>query len=239
MLATYRKLLDLMTPAERRRFYGILGIITFSGLAEMLSVAAILPFMAVLADPDILERSRRLAAVYHGLGFTSRESFLVFLGVGVFAVVVFGLLFSTLTQYIIYRFSDMRGYTIGSRLLRGYLFQPYTWFLNRHSSTLGANVLSEVANVISQAMLPAMNMLPQAVVAVFLIALLVAVKPLAALVAATLIVGAYSLIYLWVRQRLAYLGRERQRTNRLKFRITGDGEPAPRPRSSARCRATS
>ena len=84
MLATYRKLLDLMTPAERRRFYGILGIIMFSGLAEMLSVAAILPFMAVLADPDILERSHRLAAVYHGLGFASRESFLVFLGVGVF-----------------------------------------------------------------------------------------------------------------------------------------------------------
>ena len=45
-------------------------------------------------------------------------------------------------------------------------------------------MLSEVGQVISQAMLPAMGMLPQAVVAVFLIALLVAVQPLAALVAA-------------------------------------------------------
>ena len=222
MLATYRKLLDLMTPAERRRFYGILGIITFSGLAEMLSVAAILPFMAVLADPDILERSHRLAAVYHGLGFTSREGFLVFLGIGVFAVVVFGLLFSTLTQYLIYRFTGMRGYTISSRLLRGYLFQPYTWFLNRHSSTLGTNVLSEVTSVVNQAMMPAMNMLPQAVVAIFLIALLVAVKPLAALVAAGVVIGAYSLIYLWVRQRLARLGQERQRANRQTFRIAGE-----------------
>ena len=42
----------------------------FSGLAEMLSVAAILPFMAVLADPDILETNQRLAAIYHGLGFS-------------------------------------------------------------------------------------------------------------------------------------------------------------------------
>ena len=222
MLAIYRKLLDLMTPGERRRFYGILGIIMFSGLAEMLSVAAVLPFMAVLADPDILETNQRLAAIYHWFGFASREGFLIFLGAGVFAVVVLGLLFSTLTQYIIYRFTDMRSYSIGSRLLRGYLFQPYTWFLNRHSSTLGVNVLSEVGSVVSQAMLPAMVILPQGVVAVFLIALLVAVKPLAALVAAGLIIGVYSLIYLWVRRRLAYLGLERQRTNRLKFRITGE-----------------
>ena len=185
-----------------------------------------------------------------------------------FAVVVFGLLFSTLTQYIIYRFTDMRSYSIGSRLLRGYLFQPYTWFLNRHSSTLGVNVLSEVGSVVSQGHAAGDEViLPQAVVAIFLIALLVAVKPLAALVAAGLVIGVYSLIYLWVRQRLAHLGRERQRTNRLKFRIAGEAingikevkllglEEAPAPvqrrraaarhrrrlgrRSSARCRATS
>jgi ABC-type multidrug transport system fused ATPase/permease subunit len=222
MLATYRKLLDLMTPSERRRLYGILGLVMFSGLTEMLSIASILPFMAVLADPDILERSHRLAAIYHGLGFASRESFLIFLGVGVLCVVVFGLLFATLTQFIIYRFAGMRGYTIGSRLLRGYLFQPYTWFLNRHSSTLGTNVLSEVANVVNQAMMPAMNMLPQAVVAIFLVGLLVAVKPLAALVAAGVVVGAYSLIYLWVRQRVARLGQEKRQANRQTFRLAGE-----------------
>jgi ABC-type multidrug transport system fused ATPase/permease subunit len=222
MLATYRKLLDLMTPRERRRFYAILGVVMFSGLAEMLSVAAILPFMAVLSDPDILAKSHRLAAVYRGLGFSSRENFLVFLGVGVFAVVVLGLLFSTLTQYIIYRFTEMRGHSIGNRLLRGYLFQPYTWFLNRHSADLGTNVLSEVNYVISQALQPAMVLLPQAVVAVFLVALLVMVRPLAALVAATVVVGAYAAIYAAARRHLVRLGREKQAANRERFRISAE-----------------
>ena len=69
MLQTFRKLLDLMTPPERRRFYLLLGIIMVFGLAEMISVAAVLPFMAVLADPDIIETNHRLAAIYHWLGF--------------------------------------------------------------------------------------------------------------------------------------------------------------------------
>ena len=222
MLATYRKLLDLMTPPERRRFLGILGLIMFSGLAEMLSVASILPFIAVLANPDMLEGDGRVAEIYRALDFASRESFLIFLGSAVFAVVVFGLLFSTLTHYVIYRFNGMRAYSIGRRLLRGYLLQPYTWFLNRHSATLGASVLSEVNHVIHQALQPAMMMLPQLVVAVFLIALLVAVRPAAALIAAGLIVGSYVAIYLGVRRYLGNLGQDKHRTNRQKFRIANE-----------------
>jgi ATP-binding cassette, subfamily B, bacterial PglK len=222
MLATYRQLLDLMTPGERRRFWGILGIIMFSGLAEMLSVASILPFIAVLSNPDMLERNGRVAAVYHALGFASRESFLIFLGSAVFAIVVFGLLFSTFTHYVIYRFTGMRAYSIGRRLLRGYLLQPYTWFLNRHSATLGASVLTEVNHVVMHAMQPAMMLLPQAVVAIFLIALLVAVRPVAALIAAGLIVGSYVVIYFSVRRYLSRLGQDKHRTNQRKFRIAGE-----------------
>jgi ABC-type multidrug transport system fused ATPase/permease subunit len=222
MLATYRKLLDLMTPRERRQFWGILGLIMFSGLAEMLSVASILPFIAVLANPDMLERNGRVAEIYHALDFASRESFLIFLGSAVFGIVVFGLLFVTLTHYVIYRFTGMRAYSIGRRLLSGYLHQPYTWFLNRHSATLGASVLSEVNHVVNQAMQPAMMLLPHAVVAAFLIALLVAVRPVAALIAAGLIVGSYVAIYLGVRRYLGNLGQDKHRTNKQKFRIANE-----------------
>jgi ABC-type multidrug transport system fused ATPase/permease subunit len=67
-----------------------------------------------------------------------------------------------------------------------------------------------------------MMLLPQAVVAVFLIALLVAVRPLAALIAATLIVGSYVAIYLGVRRYLGRLGRDKHEANQRKFRIAGE-----------------
>ena len=42
------------------------------------------------------------------------------------------------------------------RMLRGYLLQPYTWFLNRHSAEIGANILGDVTKVTTKALLPAM-----------------------------------------------------------------------------------
>ena len=78
-------------------------------------------------------------------------------------MVFFGLLFRTFCHHVIYRFVFMRGYTIGSRLLAGYLGQPYAWFLNKHSAQLGANILTDVNKVVGQAMMPAMRLLSQGV----------------------------------------------------------------------------
>ena len=164
MLQTFRKFLDLMTPPERRRFYLLLAMIVVMGVVEMISVAALFPFLAVLSNPDVIESNRHMAAVYHGLGFDDHRGFLIFLGIAVFVLIVAGLLFSTVTQYAIYRFTLMRGCSISTRMLRVYLFQPYTWFLHRHSADLGASVLSEVSQVIGQAMMPAMKLLAQAAV---------------------------------------------------------------------------
>ena len=44
------------------------------------------------------------------------------------------------------RFTKMREYTIGRRLIESYLRQPYSWFLDKHSADLGKNILSEVFN---------------------------------------------------------------------------------------------
>ena len=71
------------------------------------------------------------------------------------------------------RVSGTNAKTIGSRLLAGYLGQPYAWFLNKHSAQLGANNLADVNKVVGQAMMPAMRLLSQGVITLALIGLLV------------------------------------------------------------------
>jgi ABC-type multidrug transport system fused ATPase/permease subunit len=222
MFDTYRKLLDLLNPGEKRRFYLLLGMIMVMSVFEMISVASIVPFLAVLARPEIIETNTYLAAVYDWLGFESAQGFMIFLGICVFVLVVVGLLFSTLTQYTIYRFTAMRGYTISSRMLRGYLTRPYVWFLDQNSADLGATLLGEVGQMINQAMMPAMKVIAQAMVAVLLIALLVVAKPAAALATAVVIGTCYTLIYLTVRKRLLKAGEDRRRANRERFRISNE-----------------
>ena len=173
MFETFRKLLDLLTPSERRRGYLLVVLILVEGVIQMVGIASILPFLAVLANPGAVESNARLHAVYQWLGFTDPHHFLVFLGVAIFCIVFFGLLFRTFTHYAMYRYVFLRGYTISARLLAGYLGQPYSWFLDQHSAQLGANILTDVAKVVGQALMPAMRLMSYGVVTLALIGLLV------------------------------------------------------------------
>ena len=53
---------------------------------------------------------------------------------------------------------------MSSRLVEGYLFQPYSWFLNKHSGDLGKNILGEVDQVIMGAFIPLMQVIAQIVI---------------------------------------------------------------------------
>ena len=156
------------------------------------------------------------------LGFTSHQGFMLALASASSSSWSSGMVFKAVTAYATYRFAMMRSYTISSRMLNGYLSQPYTWFLDRHSAGLGAAVLGEVQKVVTTALLPAMKFLTVLVTSVALIALLVVVRPGVALVAAGLIGGVYALLYAGVRQRINRMGKERHELNEQRFRIVGE-----------------
>ena len=222
MLDTIKKLRDLLSAKERRRFYLLFGMMMISGIVEMFTISAMFPFLAVVANPSIVETNPTLARIYDVLGFSDVNAFLIFSGIGVFAVIVLGLVFATVTQYAIYRFGAMRAASIGRRLLRAYLRQPYAWFLNQHSAKMGASILTEVNEVILRCMLPAMKMIAQAAVAFFLIVLLVVAQPVAAATAAALIGGVYALIYFGARKSLTRAGEQRKAAHQQKYKVISE-----------------
>ena len=219
MIALYRKLFDLLDARERRRFRLLLGLIVVMGLVDMVGVAAILPFLSVLADPGVIESNRQLAALYHGLGFSSERAFLVFLGLVVLGVIAFNLCVKVITLYATARFSHMRNHSLSSRLFGGYLGQPYVWFLDRHSADLGASLLYEVDRVVGQALIPAMRILAHAVSFFFLFGLLLLVEPFVALGATAVLGGGYGLIFLLARRLLTRIGHASAEANAERYRI--------------------
>ena len=159
MIKTFRMLLGLLTARERRKFSWLVLVMLLVGIFETAGVASILPFMAVLAEPDRIQTSAQLSAIYDALNFTSVPGFLIFLGLGTFVMTMMGIGMHLLSLYTITRFNHECSYMLSCQLLSGYLSQPYAWFLNRHSADLGKAVLSEVDQVVSQSLVPAMGLL--------------------------------------------------------------------------------
>ncbi|PQA85292.1 ABC transporter ATP-binding protein [Limnohabitans sp. TS-CS-82] len=194
-------------------------------LLDMLGVASILPFIAVLANPALVETNLILSWAYQlsaNVGVASVEQFLFLLGFLVFLLLVFSLTFKALTTYAQTRFALMREYSIGKRLVEGYLLQPYSWFLNRHSADLGKNILSEVSGVIYGGMIPLMTLMAQLAVTIALLGLLLLVDPWLAVFVGLVLGVAYGGILVLMSGWLNTLGQARIQANQERYTVVSE-----------------
>jgi ABC-type multidrug transport system fused ATPase/permease subunit len=217
ILQTYRKLLEMMTPRERARFWTLVAITFVLSAIEAGSVISILPFLHLISDPGVIETNSVYAWAYDTFGFESTEQFLIAAGIAVFVVTVVGLVMKMATIWATTRFALMRSYSFSSRLLSSYLHQPYEWFLSRHSATLGTSVLSEVEQVVNRSVLPAVQIVPQVFTISLLILALFVLEPMIAIGGALLVGVFYGLIYLGVRKLMSQMGEIQLAVNRERF----------------------
>jgi ATP-binding cassette, subfamily B, bacterial PglK len=219
-MQTLRKLLFLLTPHERKNAGMLLILILIMAILDMIGVASILPFMAVLTNPSFIETNLFLNKMFEAsrvFGVKNNQEFLFALGVFVFVTLIVSLIIKSFTVYMQTRFVQMREYSIGKRLVEGYLHQPYSWFLSRHSADLGKTILSEVGQVIGGCMRPLIELIAKSMVAIALITLLIIADPKLALVIGFTLVSAYGLIFYFVRKYLNKIGNERLINNQLRF----------------------
>lgn len=224
-MATIKKLIDLLSPAERKRASLLMAMMLVMALLDMLGVASILPFIAVLTNTSLVETNPILSWAYRfsaNVGVTSVDQFLFLLGFLVFVFLVVSLSFKALTTYVQTRFLLMREFSIGKRLVEGYLHQPYSWFLNRHSADIGKNVLSEVSGVIYTCMIPLMNLTAQLSVTIALLGLLLLVDPFLAISLCLVLGIAYASILVLMSGWLNTLGQSRVKANQERFVVLSD-----------------
>jgi ABC-type bacteriocin/lantibiotic exporter with double-glycine peptidase domain len=222
-METLKKLSFLLTDKERSRAILLLVMTLIMALIDMLGVASILPFIAVLSNPQIIDTNIILSTVYQTLknfGIENEQQFLTALGFFVFLLLIFSISFKALTIYIQIRFIKICEYNIAVKLIKSYLYQPYSWSLNRNSAVLGKTILSEVSAVISKGLTPMMGLITNSFVALLLFVLLLVAKPKLSFIAIITISFFYILIYLYNRNLLKKIGKALFKSNEDRYKIT-------------------
>ena len=217
-----RSILHLLTRRERRQLYLLVGFSIIDGILQIVGIASIMPFLAVVTDPAAALDNRWLSLAYDTFGFATTESFLIFLGVGVLLAIALSNGASAATTWFSVRFSWMLGHNLSRRILRDYLYRPYEYFLNVNSNALGTKILSEVWEVINSVILPGIKVVSNAITALLIVGLLLVVDPVLALAAAVVLGGLYGAIFLGVRNTLSRLGSDRVKANRSRYQAVGE-----------------
>ena len=224
-MKTLIKILNLLSSVERRRAFYLLIMILFMASLDTIGIASIMPFIAVLTNPDLIETNILLNKVYkysNLFGVDTNQDFLFILGLFVFFILAFSLTFKALLTYMQLTFSSMCEYNLSKRITESYLNQPYSWFLNRHSADLGKTILSEVGLIISKGLKPLMNLITYGIIAFAILVLLVIADPLLALISGFTFSVAYLSLYKFTRSFLIRIGKERLIANQKRFKILSE-----------------
>jgi len=219
------KTIALLTPYERKRGLLVLLMVIGMALFEAVGVVSVMPFLAVLGNPEMIDTNSTLNAFYvlaQTIGINTNDDFLIILGLGSFVLFIVSTMYRILTQYMMNRYIEMCRHSIATRLLEAYLRQPYSFFLSRHSADLSKTILSEVDRVVGNVINPVYNMAAYGLITAVITILLFVVDPLLAVSTAGLLGGLYLAVFLIVKNKLASLGGKQVIANKDRFIVAGE-----------------
>jgi len=203
------EVIRLLEPREKRSLWIVFSTALVMALIQIVGVGSVLPFMAVAANPEIIQTNEYLRWAYETFGFSSQNQFLIALGIGVLVFLVFTNLAGVFLHYIKVRFAKMRQFTLGRRLMERYLRMPYPYFLLRNSYEFVKNIRGEIKQIISGTLMQYIDFLTKLIQVSLLTVFLFLVNPVSTLLITAALVTMYGLVYALIRGKLKQLGEER------------------------------
>lgn len=225
MLKTVKKIISLLTSSERKSALFLLTVIIIVALIDMMGVASILPFIAVISNPSLVETNQILNNTYkvsQSFGVENLNEFTLMLGTLMFCALIISLIFKSLLIFLQNRFVHNVEYSIGKRLLKHYLSQPYSWFLNKNSADIANLILSEVSHTVGGGLKPFIDLIAKSLVIVAIILLLVLVDFKLTMIISFLFGFCYLIIFSITNKFLKNKGDERLKSNQLRFKLVSE-----------------
>ena len=200
----------------------LMALMLAGALAELLTIGAVLPFLAFIADAEGREGFTAIRKVFAAQGLESPQeqvlgATLLFAGTALLAAAI---------RLYLYRFSQRYvyrvGYEIGRALFGHVLDLPYRYHIRTNSSEIIAGI-NKVQLVIVGVLLPLMQALIAVILATLLIIALIAVNAAVALATAAVLGSVYGLITIFARRRLQANSKAIARGQTQRVQTVQDG----------------
>ncbi len=205
----YHKIKFLIPLTYKKQLMG-LGLLLLIGLFfEMLGLGIIIPILAILLSNNISNEYPSIIPLLKMLGNPTQDH-LIILGLLTLVIIyVFKGVFMIFLSWKQAKFSSELYVFFSNKLFLGYLFQPYTFHLQKNSAILLRNIQGEVGafNGISQAVI---SLLIEISGALGVCLMLLIVEPLGAIVVTLFLVFSGLVFHNLTKKKLLNWGRNRQ-----------------------------
>ena len=183
-----------ITARRRKQFGVLLVLMLLTSFAEILSIGAVLPFLAVLTAPERVFEHALAQPIIKVLALSAPSQLLLPLTIAFGVATLIAAAMRLLLLWASIRLSFATGADLGISIYRRTLYQPYEVHCARNSSEVISGISGKANSVIYSIILPVLTLISASVMLTAILVTLLSVEPIIALVA----FGGCGLIYAFI-----------------------------------------
>lgn len=196
-------LVSLFEHLSRRRKWQLVGLfflMLVSALAEMATLGAVVPFLALLADPSLSNKHQQFQIFLNWFG-AKEINVLLSAGILFCVITISAAMIRMFMMWSSMRFSYGLGADIGAEVYRRTLYQPYSWHVSQNSSEVLAGI-DKVGSVVGGILTPLMQGTVALVMSIGILVMLLSIDWQSALIAGLGFTAMYSITTLMLRNKV-------------------------------------
>lgn len=194
----------------------------FGAIAEAATLGALLPFLALIADPNAMGDKSIIARWLPSFELTNFKDSLLALTLLFSAVAVTAGALRIFLAWATNRYVFALGHELGARVYERVLYQPYSYHVSRNSSSVLA-MLRQVQMITAGVILPLLQAIGGMIIGIFIIAALFALSSFVTFVVFAAFGAVYLAMSLAIRNRLKTNARIIERAQAEGIRTVQEG----------------
>jgi len=218
------RILFYLLPIHQRRIVGLmLGLQIISAGSEILSLAAVLPFLSSLTNAQQLLIQPTVEPWLKFFSIDTEQQLVVFMAFFFSGAITLSNVLRLITIRVQYYLSAKIGNTISAEVYRRILYQPYSFHSQHSSSEIISLSTSDAANVSGNLIPSVFYLITNSFIVIAIIGTLLVLDPWIALGAIIVVGGCYRLIIVKTRETLRINGQKISQLNAESVKAIQEG----------------
>lgn len=212
----------IIVGPQRMRLYFLLGFFLFSACIQVVGVASISPFITLLSDPEMVNKSQFFQLLYSHSGSQTVTDFTVLFAWASALMIVLSNGASGLTHWLLVKYSVFVGGELQERLYKNFLMREYLFHKTSNYNQVISTITADAPRFVYMVLQSFLTLVSNLFVAIVIVFGLLAIDPITAITSAFVIGGSYLLTYICVKKMLVYHGKKITYRNDTLLRILSE-----------------
>jgi ATP-binding cassette, subfamily B, bacterial PglK len=202
-----KKLYSFLSRERKKQVLLIILLSFIAAFAEIASIGALVPFIGVITNPDMIMTNETIMPILRSFGITTASEMIPFFAF-FFSVIV---ILSGIIRYVLLWLQTKFSFAVGADLVKNIyerkLYQDYEEHVLDNSSNIISAITTKVRDLVNQTIGPCINLISSLLLLTAIALFLLFLDPVIAIMAFGLFGTMYGIIAMLVKEKLVNQGR--------------------------------